>query len=121
MIQQSLFKPTLLWERVPKFDYRCCELADRHYSRRKVGSPQFMNGFRAEGAPMILRTNRSPCSGPLRATVRELVAHAARKLKTAPGISPGAVPEMFHNAVLTTASLTQGHGDGNGKGRRRVG
>lgn len=31
-----------LWARVTKFDARACALADRHYSRRKVGSPQFM-------------------------------------------------------------------------------
>ena len=30
------------WERVKKFDPRACALADRHYSRRKPGSPQFM-------------------------------------------------------------------------------
>lgn len=30
------------WERVTKFDKRAVALADRHYSRRKVGSPQFM-------------------------------------------------------------------------------
>lgn len=30
------------WVRVTKFDVRACALADRHYSRRKVGSPQFM-------------------------------------------------------------------------------
>jgi hypothetical protein len=30
------------WLRVTKFDRRACALADRHYSRRKVGSPQFM-------------------------------------------------------------------------------
>lgn len=30
------------WERVTKFDSRACELADRHYSRRKPGSGQFM-------------------------------------------------------------------------------
>lgn len=30
------------WERVTKFDRRAVELADRHYSRRKIGSPQFM-------------------------------------------------------------------------------
>lgn len=30
------------WVRVTKFDARACALADRHYSRRKVGSPQFM-------------------------------------------------------------------------------
>lgn len=27
---------------VTKFDPRACALADRHYSRRKIGSPQFM-------------------------------------------------------------------------------
>lgn len=31
-----------MWERVTKFDPRACELADRHYSRRKIGAPQFM-------------------------------------------------------------------------------
>jgi hypothetical protein len=32
----------VLWERVTKFDARAAALADRHYSRRTVGSPQFM-------------------------------------------------------------------------------
>lgn len=31
-----------MWQRVTKFDRDACALADRHYSRRKVGSPQFM-------------------------------------------------------------------------------
>ena len=30
------------WERVGKFDKECAALADRHYSRRTKGSPQFM-------------------------------------------------------------------------------
>lgn len=30
------------WMRVTKFDPRARALADRHYSRRKIGSPQFM-------------------------------------------------------------------------------
>jgi hypothetical protein len=30
------------WSRRPKFDSACARLADRHYSRRKIGSPQFM-------------------------------------------------------------------------------
>lgn len=30
------------WFRTTKFDKAACALADRHYSRRKVGSPQFM-------------------------------------------------------------------------------
>jgi hypothetical protein len=30
------------WVRVTKFDRAGCALADRHYSRRKVGAPQFM-------------------------------------------------------------------------------
>lgn len=33
---------TSIWRRVTKFDPRAASLADRHYSRRKVGSPQFM-------------------------------------------------------------------------------
>lgn len=43
--QPTLFDtPTRLahWRRVTKFDRRACWLADRHYSRRKIGSPQFM-------------------------------------------------------------------------------
>ncbi len=32
----------MIWNRVTKFDVQACRLADRHYSRRKVGSPQFM-------------------------------------------------------------------------------
>ena len=32
----------MTWSRVTKFDPRACALADRHYSRRKVGAPQFM-------------------------------------------------------------------------------
>lgn len=31
-----------MWTRTDKFDPDCCALADRHYSRRKVGSNQFM-------------------------------------------------------------------------------
>lgn len=31
-----------MWQRTTKFDAECAALADRHYSRRKVGSPQFM-------------------------------------------------------------------------------
>lgn len=31
-----------MWQRVTKFDPRTAALADRHYSRRKVGSEQFM-------------------------------------------------------------------------------
>lgn len=31
-----------VWHRTTKFDPVACALADRHYSRRKVGAPQFM-------------------------------------------------------------------------------
>lgn len=31
-----------MWERSHRFDPRCAQLADRHYSRRNIGSPQFM-------------------------------------------------------------------------------
>jgi hypothetical protein len=30
------------WQRTTKFDRRAAALADRHYSRRTIGSPQFM-------------------------------------------------------------------------------
>jgi hypothetical protein len=32
----------MTWERSHRFDPRCLPLADRHYNRRKVGSPQFV-------------------------------------------------------------------------------
>jgi hypothetical protein len=32
----------MLWRRVTKFDQRARALADRHYSRQRIGSPQFM-------------------------------------------------------------------------------
>jgi hypothetical protein len=32
----------MLWERSNRFDRRALPLADRHYNRRKVGSPQFV-------------------------------------------------------------------------------
>ena len=31
-----------MWRKVTKFDKGACALADRHYSRRKIGSLQFM-------------------------------------------------------------------------------
>ena len=31
-----------MWTRVTKFNPLACALADRHYSRRKIGAPQFM-------------------------------------------------------------------------------
>lgn len=34
--------PASYWRIVPKFDRDGAALADRHYSRRKIGSPQFM-------------------------------------------------------------------------------
>lgn len=35
-------RPVVRWERITKFDPRGAALADRHYNRRKVGSPQWM-------------------------------------------------------------------------------
>jgi hypothetical protein len=37
-----LFEEAAVWTVVTKFDRRACLLADRHYARRKIGSPQFM-------------------------------------------------------------------------------
>jgi len=42
-----------IWQKVTKFDPRSAALADRHYSRRKVGSPQFM----PPGQTLILLTS----------------------------------------------------------------
>lgn len=41
-VTQTTPTPFAPWVRVTKFDPRTAALADRHYSRRKVGSPQFM-------------------------------------------------------------------------------
>ena len=41
-----------MWQRITKFDPRGAALADRHYSRRKIGSPQFM----PPGQTMVLLT-----------------------------------------------------------------
>lgn len=47
------------WERVKKFDKAACALADRHYSRRKVGSPQFM----PPGQTIVLRYDEAAVFG----------------------------------------------------------
>lgn len=44
------------WTRVKKTDRRACALADRHYSRRKVGSPQFM----PPGQTIVLYAGEAP-------------------------------------------------------------
>lgn len=44
----------MTWQRVTKFDAGAARLADRHYSRRKVGSPQFM----PPGETVILATEQ---------------------------------------------------------------
>jgi hypothetical protein len=41
-----------LWLRTDKFDPACARLADNHYSRRTVGSPQFM----PPGETLVLKT-----------------------------------------------------------------
>ncbi len=41
------------WIRVKKFDADACRTADRHYSRRKIGSPQFM----PPGQTLVLATS----------------------------------------------------------------
>lgn len=41
------------WSQVTKFDARAAALADRHYSRRKIGSPQFM----PPGQTIVLLSN----------------------------------------------------------------
>ena len=48
------------WDIVTKFDPRAAALADRHYSRRKIGSPQFM----PPGETLVLLTPdaRALCS-----------------------------------------------------------
>jgi hypothetical protein len=38
----SLWEPDALWDAVPKFTASAARLADGHYSRRTIGSPQFM-------------------------------------------------------------------------------
>lgn len=48
--------PARRWLVVPKFSPEACALADRHYSRRKVGSPQFM----PPGQTLVLLGNDIP-------------------------------------------------------------
>jgi hypothetical protein len=38
----SLWRPDAIWDVVPKFTPAAARLADGHYSRRTIGSPQFM-------------------------------------------------------------------------------
>jgi len=51
-VQTALFPETGAWRRTNKFDSRAAALADRHYSRRTVGSPQFM----PPGRTLVLMT-----------------------------------------------------------------
>jgi hypothetical protein len=51
-VQFALFADENPWVQVDKFDEASCRLADRHYSRRKPGSPQFM----PPGQTLILAT-----------------------------------------------------------------
>jgi hypothetical protein len=39
--------PDMIWTLSHKFDPTACDLADRHYNRRKIGSPQFVPPGRA--------------------------------------------------------------------------
>ena len=32
----------MIWQKSHRADPRACAIADRHYSRQKIGSPQFM-------------------------------------------------------------------------------
>lgn len=66
----------MLWFRSHRFDRRALPLADRHYNRRKVGSPQFVPPgsccvFLTEGADALWVT-----SAPLAAYVRHAWAGA---------------------------------------------
>jgi hypothetical protein len=47
----TLWAPDAYWLRVPKFDRDAARLADGHYSRRTIGSPQFM----PPGQTVVLR------------------------------------------------------------------
>lgn len=49
----------IYWQRVQKFDKIGAQLADRHYSRRKVGSPQFM----PPGQTIVLRYTHTAVFG----------------------------------------------------------
>lgn len=40
--EDGLLHFSRIWRRTTKFDSSACALADRHYSRRKIGAPQFM-------------------------------------------------------------------------------
>jgi hypothetical protein len=85
-----------VWERSHRFDKRALPLADRHYNRRKVGSPQFVPPGRCL---VLLRPTRRR-SGCRRAPFAEYVRHAW----------PGAwVNSLFRNesAALSSDLITE--------------
>lgn len=40
----------MVWEKTNRFDKKACRIADRHYSRQKIGSNQFVSA----GSPIVL-------------------------------------------------------------------
>lgn len=60
------------WMLSDRFDPASCAIADRHYSRRKVGSPQFV----PPGRCLVLRTPDAPCVWVTSWPYAEFVRHA---------------------------------------------
>jgi hypothetical protein len=62
----------MIWVPSNRFDPECCALADRHYSRQKPGSPQFM----PPGSCRVLRAKNSKAVFGLSVPKKEYVKHA---------------------------------------------
>jgi hypothetical protein len=60
------------WQRSDRFDPALCALADRHYSRRKIGSPQFV----PPGRCVVLRTEPADAVWVTSWPFAEYVRHA---------------------------------------------
>ena len=85
---------TEFWQQVGKFDPRTADLADRHYSRRKVGSPQFM----PPGQTLILLSHDE------RAVFGWWRPHPASGLQSMNGLD-GWTCTIFRNESSVLASL----------------
>lgn len=64
--------PTMSWLLSDRFDPRAAEIADRHYNRRKVGSPQFA----PPGRCLVLRTKNYDALWITSWPLAEYVRHA---------------------------------------------
>jgi hypothetical protein len=82
------------WIRTDKFDPACAALADRHYSRRTIGSPQFM----PPGETIVLKTRDE------RAVFGWWRPHPSSGIKAMNGLD-GWTCTIFRNESQTLSSM----------------